>query len=550
MYNEEKNPGINWKDIIIKAIFFVIFLVLIVWLFPKVPNLKPFYSNIFRENIKYMQDAAESYYTNERLPKNIGDTAEMTLQEMINKKLILPFVDENGESCDTKNSYVQVKKNKNDYTLKVNLVCPSEKDYIEKTLGCYNYCDEEKCKKEETPEPQTNVTYTPSQVSYEYLYRRAVTSDKTTYKCPNGGTIVDGLCTVTKDNSYKATLTTTKGEEYCEKGGTLKDGKCYVTDGYYYSASTKSGAYYCPYGGELKGNVCYVKSKDTTYAATISYDCPNGGTLSGTNCVKDGTTSSYVASVTGYYCNGKLQSSSTCKTTGASKTYKATAKTTKKTIKTTTTRGYGYTLISAGYEYTCSNHILCPKRVYYYTYSYKETTYSCPQGGTRSGTTCTIAGKTTTSTATPKYECKNGGTLSGSNCIKTTNGTTYAANKTVKCPNGGTQNGNNCVISGSTTTYIASKATDEKYCSKGGTLTKDKCYVDTSYSYSASNKVGEKIYKCPQGGTLKGKNCEKLEVVKTYKPVTDTNTVTSYEYKWSSTPLGDGWVSTGEKRAK
>ena len=146
MYSSEKNPGINWKDLIIKAIFLVVFLLLLVWLFPKVPNMKPFYSNVFRENIKYMQDAAESYYTTEKLPKNIGDSAEMTLQEMINKNLILPFVDQDGNECDTYSSYVQVRKNQNDYTLKVNLVCPTESNYVEKTLGCYDYCDT--CKEE------------------------------------------------------------------------------------------------------------------------------------------------------------------------------------------------------------------------------------------------------------------------------------------------------------------------------------------------------------------------------------------------------------------
>ena len=91
MYSSEKNPGINWKDLIVKAIFFVIFILILMWLFPKVPNMTAFYSNVFRENISYMQDAAKSYYTNERLPKNVGDMAEMTLQDMIDKNLIIPF---------------------------------------------------------------------------------------------------------------------------------------------------------------------------------------------------------------------------------------------------------------------------------------------------------------------------------------------------------------------------------------------------------------------------------------------------------------------------
>lgn len=75
MYSSEKNPGFNWKDLVIKVVFVFLFIILLMWLFKKsTPNMTPFYSNVFRENVKYMQDAAESYYTNERLPKNIGDS--------------------------------------------------------------------------------------------------------------------------------------------------------------------------------------------------------------------------------------------------------------------------------------------------------------------------------------------------------------------------------------------------------------------------------------------------------------------------------------------
>ena len=163
MYSNEKNPGINWKDIIIKVIFLVVFVLLLMWLFPKVPNMKPFYSNVFRENIKYMQDAAQSYYTTDKLPKNIGDTVEMTLGEMIEKNLILPFVDEDGNSCDLNKSYVQVVKDKDgSYTLKVNLVCPKEENFVEKKLGCYDYCPE--CETEQ-----------PEELLYEYQFKRTKT---------------------------------------------------------------------------------------------------------------------------------------------------------------------------------------------------------------------------------------------------------------------------------------------------------------------------------------------------------------------------------------
>ena len=52
-----------------------------------------------------------------------------------------------------------------------------------------------------------------------------------------------------------------------------------------------------------------------------------------------------------------------------------------------------------------------------------ETTYSCPNGGTLSGTSCIIT----------TYTCPSGGTLSGTTCTKTV----YV------CPNGGTLNNSN-----------------------------------------------------------------------------------------------------------
>ncbi len=598
MYSSEKNPGINWKDLIIKAIFLVIFLLLLVWLFPSVPNMKPFYSNVFRENIKYMQEAGESYYTDERLPKNIGDTAEMTLQEMINKNLIIPFVDEDGNECDTYSSYVQVKKNEKDYTLKVNLVCPKEKNYVEKTLGCYTYCEDDSCKQE-----------------LEYQFKKETTTDKTLYSCPNGGTLSNGMCNVYKTDSYKASSTTAKGEYYCPNGGTLSGTTCHISAQSSYNASISSGNYYCPYGGTLNGSQCYVK-ESSSYQASTSYYCPNGGTLSGTLCYYSTTTSgnSYVAEVMYYVCpdgstsntptcrttsttngstynasirnytcpNGTVQNSSICKviSSTADTVINATPKTTTKTIKTTTTKGSGYTLISAGYEYTCSNHALCPKRVYYYTYSYKTTTYTCPTGYKQNGTKCTKPGTTSTSNVTGKanYYCPSGGTLQGTKCVKAgsssitesmgvpryycptgtlSNGRCYVTGSTINqnyaatqertCPNGGRLEVGRCIIDTSYT-YNASKNADQKYCPNGGTLSGNKCIVDKSSNYQASLSKGETIYTCPNGGELKDKTCYITKLSNSYKATATTKKVSSVSYKWSKEEKLEGWTKTGETR--
>ena len=282
MYSNENNPGFNWKDLLLKLVFVIIFILLLIWLFKiNTPNMKPFYSNQFRENIKYMQDAAESYYTNERLPKVVGDSAEITLREMIEKNLILEFVDEDGNGCDLDKSYVQVTKNENDYTLKTNLVCPKEKNTVIKTLGCYNYCED--CKEDDKT---VEVT--------EYQFKKPVTKTSNVNTCPNGGEYKSGKCYVYASKTYQAAEIKTDGKEYCPNGGTLKNGKCVITkeDSYKAYTTTTKDTYTCPSGYTLNGTKCTksVTSTDTK-DVTIKYSCPSGYTLNGTKCTARTTSS-------------------------------------------------------------------------------------------------------------------------------------------------------------------------------------------------------------------------------------------------------------------
>ena len=59
--------------------------------------LSPLTSQIFADNIDKMKEAAISYYTDSRLPKNVGDSETMTLSDMIGKKIIVALVDKNGK---------------------------------------------------------------------------------------------------------------------------------------------------------------------------------------------------------------------------------------------------------------------------------------------------------------------------------------------------------------------------------------------------------------------------------------------------------------------
>ncbi len=144
MYTENNNGGLL-RNIILKLLFIALFIFLLLWLYPS-KNTKPFYDAIFNNNIMMMKEVAEDYYTVQRLPKEVGEKHKLTLKEMLDMKLLLPFTDKNGEYCDTEKSYVQVTKLENDeYELKVTLSCKGQTDYIIVYLGCHDLCVDGKC---------------------------------------------------------------------------------------------------------------------------------------------------------------------------------------------------------------------------------------------------------------------------------------------------------------------------------------------------------------------------------------------------------------------
>lgn len=157
---EEEKRGFPLKEFLLKLILIIIFVLLLVWLLP-IPDLTGLNNKIFSANVNEMKEAAISYFTTERLPQKEGDSVTLTLQEMLDMKLILPFKDKNGKSCDTQNSYVKLTKKSTEYEMKVYLKCSEEEDYIIVHLGCYSYCEQAICEKEEPKEevvvkPTTN----------------------------------------------------------------------------------------------------------------------------------------------------------------------------------------------------------------------------------------------------------------------------------------------------------------------------------------------------------------------------------------------------------
>ena len=158
MYNE--NTNFSLKNVIIQFLFLALLVFILIWLFPLKSDLNNLNNGdnnndginvlvdrIFNENIIAMKDAAKSYYTTPRLPQNVGDKVKMTLGEMLDKKIILPFTDKNGDSCSLTDSYVEITKNDDEFVMKVNLKCGKEENYLLVYMGCYDYCSTAICEK-------------------------------------------------------------------------------------------------------------------------------------------------------------------------------------------------------------------------------------------------------------------------------------------------------------------------------------------------------------------------------------------------------------------
>lgn len=159
-YNEitvrNENPLLRILKWILLGLLFVLLLILIVWLVRGCESknnninnngLNPLLNQIFTDNINLMKDVAKDYYTVDRVPSKDGQTYKLTLKEMIDKKLILPLTDRNGDTCDVNKSYVEITKVGKEYQLKVNLSCGKEEDYIIVYVGCYDYCKNYVCEK-------------------------------------------------------------------------------------------------------------------------------------------------------------------------------------------------------------------------------------------------------------------------------------------------------------------------------------------------------------------------------------------------------------------
>lgn len=214
MYSSE-NSSFDIKDIIVKILFLIFFAIILYWLYPKFPEIGNFDSltdRVYHENITAMKEAAVDYYTTDRLPKNVGDMSEMTLQRMIDLKLIVPFVDKDGNSCDVNNSYVQVTKEQDEYVMKVALVCGKQNDYIVEHIGCHNVCKDCTVDKKDDKKTETK-TNTNTNTNNKVVVVNPTTKYTVKVKATNG-TVKTSKLTVVKGKNTSTTVKPKSGYKY------------------------------------------------------------------------------------------------------------------------------------------------------------------------------------------------------------------------------------------------------------------------------------------------------------------------------------------------
>ena len=219
------------RRLLVNVLLVILLIFVLVWLFPTKSYFKRLFDDVFTNNINRMQEAGEAYFTNDRLPKEIGDVETITLKEMIDKKLILAFTDRNGNLCNLNKSYVSVTKNEDEYELKTYLSCDEEEAYIIKYLGCTNYCNGlGKC-------------------------------DQDCGSCNN--------CKEIKRYQFKREITKRVEELRCEQGYYKKDNMCYKTT---YQTDTKDATPVYDTTTDIKDATPKYEEKTVEKDATPTYD--------------------------------------------------------------------------------------------------------------------------------------------------------------------------------------------------------------------------------------------------------------------------------------
>ncbi len=154
----QKEYQISWGKIIGITILIAIIIIIIALIYPK-NNKNLAIEETYINNISLMKQTGFEYFSGNNLPTNIGDSKKITLNELLARNLIVDFLDEEGNSCNLENSYIETTKIlDNEYEMGVYLSCNNKSDYIITTIANNTVCID-------CGENNESVVYEPSKTS-------------------------------------------------------------------------------------------------------------------------------------------------------------------------------------------------------------------------------------------------------------------------------------------------------------------------------------------------------------------------------------------------
>lgn len=482
----------TFVDFLIQLIFIILFVILLVWLFPTKDWLKENYFNNgeynyeretiindskYVDNINNMLEASKSYFGYDvNLPENIGDTVSVTLDELVNNHIMIMPKNSKGKKCD-RNSTSVITKTESGYTIKVELTCGSDSDYIIRNVGCDPFCKDncnQRCTLEYEYSKKTEGYYTnwSNWSAWSTVKRTAGENIKVEEKyiktkiCPSGYTLNSKKTACvkvvkdTKEEDAKETRTCPSGYEFDKDGS-----KCIRN-----SSSTREVdaniTYSCKDGYTLtKDNKCIKTeniSKETD--ANVKYTCSSGYTLNNNKCYNYET------------INSTVSTRNVCKSGFA---YVGKNTCTSVTNRNLDPNIYKGVKCSVTYEMDCNNECKVIEKETCTMPSTLKHSYSCPSGYELSSDKKTCS-KTTIENAKVEYYCNNG-TLSGTKCIITeTKVDTIESNYSYSCKEG-TLKGSKCIVENNSEEV---KDVEIKYSCTEGELKGNKCIITTEKTES------------------------------------------------------------------
>lgn len=445
-------------------------------------------NSVFNKNMMYLQQVGSDFFNDDRLPKVLGETVKISLQELIEQKYSLAITDKNGVSCSNENSYVSVTKTEKGYEMKAYLECGKDSNYTIKDIvpcKCENTC---------TCEPI---------VENEFV--KKTTKDVTTYSCPKGYKLSGKKCVSTKvvDTKNPTVKTTT-------------------------NTDTKTANKVVVSGTKTKVDTTVTNKTDTVNATTVTVTAAKSEKVDVKVDVKTTTkkvttdtlkkTSESCKDVT----ENKPGCTVQCKTVYQNGIPKEECNSCKITYKkcTSTDTWYcpsTYSASGTGKDTTCFKYV-------------EEKTYSCPSTATNK----TGSGETLkcwyykTTPAVTKLTCPDGYKLDGNKCTKVT--------PVYSCP--------------SKSNYSEGKDANLKcYVVTSGKYDYN-CNGFNGYKLSGTNCVKTNTTStpvCPNGYKLENNKCNKYSTT-TKNATAKKGTKTVTDYKWSKEDTLKGYTKTGKTR--